>query len=88
LGRLSCQFVEQRLCVNQIGRIDAFSEPTMHRRQQVVSISALSLALPQFGEAGGGAEFPGFGLLGAGNSKSLLEAGFGFSVIVFGQSQQ
>jgi hypothetical protein len=36
----------------------------------------LALLLPQVGQAHGGAQFPGFGLLAAGNIQSLQKAGF------------
>jgi hypothetical protein len=43
---------------------------------------ALILLLPQARQARGGAQFPGFGLLLAGNVEGLVEAGFGFRGIV------
>jgi len=38
----------------------------------------LALALPQPGQARGGAELPGFGVLLAGNVDDLMKAGFRF----------
>ena len=43
----------------------------------------LLLLLPQAGEAGGRAQFPGFGFLAARNVESLVETRFGFRLIVW-----
>jgi hypothetical protein len=63
----SCEFLQQGFSVLQIRRVEPLGKPTVHRREQVVGRLALALALPQAGEAGGGSQFPGFGLLTAGD---------------------
>jgi hypothetical protein len=63
----SAEFITQRLGVLQIRCIKPLREPAVHWGQQVIGVLALLLGLPQAGQAGGGAEFPGFGLLAAGN---------------------
>src|SRR5215472_11813819 len=70
--RLGTQFVEQRLCVFEVGGIEAFGEPAVDRREQVVRFGAATLVAAEPSEARGGAQFPEFGLLLAGNAQSLL----------------
>src|SRR5262245_57395050 len=70
------QRVEQRLGFLEVSRIKALGEPAIDRRKQLVGLSAFPLLLPQAGEAQSGPQLPGFGLLVAGNGKSLLETGF------------
>jgi len=41
--RLRTQFVEQRLCVFEVGGIEAFGEPAVDRREQVVRFGAATL---------------------------------------------
>ena len=60
----------------------------MERREKFVGLRALALLLLQATEAHGGTEFPGLGLLAAGNSQGLLEAGFSLSHIRSGPGQQ
>lgn len=43
-------------------------------------MDALALLMPQARQTGCCGEFPGFGLLIAGSSKGLMEAGFGVDV--------
>ena len=43
---------------------------------------AFALLLPEASQAGGGAEFEGFGLLILGYRNGLLEAGFCLSLVV------
>ncbi len=52
----------------------SLGEPLVHRGEQVVGVLALVLVLPEASQAGGGAEFQGFGLLGAGYGEGLVEA--------------
>src|ERR1700738_2471774 len=50
-GELLGQLVEQRLGVPQDRRVEAFGEPAIHQREEVVSFRALALIAPQAGEA-------------------------------------
>src|SRR6266567_271293 len=63
----------QRLGLLEIRRVKPLGEPRVHRRQQVVGLLALPLGLPQAGQAGGGAQLPGAGLLLARDGQGLLE---------------
>jgi hypothetical protein len=72
----SREFVEQGPGLLQVGGIKALAEPAVDRRQQLVGLSALALALPQPTQTHSGAQLPGFGLLAAGNGEGLLEAFF------------
>lgn len=68
--------VQQSLRLVQIRRLKPLSKPRVHRRQQGGGCLALTLGLPQAGQAGGGAEFPGSGLLLTGNIEGLVETDF------------
>jgi CreA protein len=57
------QCLQQRLGILEIGRVEALGEPAVDRRQQVVSLLALTLLLPQASEAHGSTEFQRPGLL-------------------------
>jgi hypothetical protein len=74
---LLSQLLKQRLGFFQVSRVKALGEPPVHRRQQVDSVLALVLGLPQTGQTGSGAEFPGFGLVVTGEAEGLVEAAFG-----------
>jgi hypothetical protein len=76
------QRIEPCLGILQIGRIKPLSEPRVHRGEKVVGFVSLPLPLPQCGETGGSAEFPGFRLLILGYGYGLMEAGFSFHGIV------
>jgi hypothetical protein len=39
----SRQFVEQRLCLFEIGRVEAFGEPAVDRREEVSGFGAAAL---------------------------------------------
>jgi hypothetical protein len=52
----SAEFVEQRLGVLQVGRVEALGEPAIDRGEQVVRLGAPSLLGPESGEAGRGAQ--------------------------------
>jgi hypothetical protein len=71
----------------QIRRVKSLSEPPINRRQQVVGVLAPALLLPQAGEAHGGAEFQGFGVLVAGDVEGFVETGFGLVFIWDSQFQ-
>ncbi len=73
----SHKLLQQRLRLDQIRRVKPLSKPSIHRGEQVGGVLALILGLPQASQAGGGAEFPGFGLLASGDGEGLLEADFG-----------
>jgi len=55
--------IEQRLRLSQIGRVEAFREPAVDRREQVASFGAPTLVVAEPGEARGGAQFPELALL-------------------------
>jgi hypothetical protein len=73
---LGLELVQQCLRLLEIRRIKPFGEPVVDRGQHVVGLLALALGLPQARQTGGGAEFPGFGLLLTGHVEGLLETGF------------
>src|SRR5215831_17886919 len=56
-------------------------KPPVHRSQQFARLLHLALRAPEACEAHGGAEFPGFGLLLAGDREGVLEILFCFSRI-------
>src|SRR5215471_9531494 len=70
------RLLQERLRLLQVSRITALREPARDRCQEVSGFGALALLLPQAGQAHGGPQLPGFGLLLAGNGQRLLEAGF------------
>ena len=55
--------------------------------EQLARFVPLALLLPQQGQAHGGAQLPGFGLLMTGNGEGWLEAGFGLGRIGGGPAQ-
>ena len=59
----SSQLVEQRLCVFEIGRVEAFGEPAIDRCQQVAGFALAALVAAEPSEARDGAQFPEFGPL-------------------------
>jgi len=67
------QFRQKRLRVLQVRRLKPLSKPPVYGLEQLVGIPALTPALPQAGQAGGGVQFPGFGLLLAGDVEGLLK---------------
>jgi hypothetical protein len=52
----SCQLVEQRLGVLQIGGLEALGEPAVDRREKAVGRGASALLGPETGEAGRGTQ--------------------------------
>ncbi len=72
------QFVEQRLRLLQIGGIEPLCEPAVDGGEEVVGFGGLSLGVPEAGEAGRGAEFPGLGLLAPCKFERVRIIGFGF----------
>src|SRR5262245_51654850 len=69
-----CQRLQQCLRLLEVVGVKPLGEPAIDCRQQVVGLGPLALLLPQVSEAGGGAQFPGFGLLTVGDRDGLLEA--------------
>src|SRR5262249_58560109 len=72
----SPQSLQERFGLLKVTRTKALGEPAVDRGQQLVRLGPFALLLPQPCEAHGGTEFPGLGLLAAGNVETLLEAGF------------
>ena len=70
----SSELVEQRLGVLEHRRVEAFGEPVMDRRQQIVSFGALALVTPEPGAASSGAQLPELRTLGAPNSNRSAAA--------------
>ena len=71
------QLPQQRSCLLQIDATEPFREPVIHYRQGLPSGIVSTLPLPQPAEAHRGSEFPGLGLLIAGNGEGAMETGFG-----------
>src|SRR5437870_4194248 len=57
------EFVEQRLCVFEIGRVEAFGEPAVDRGEKIAGFGVTALVAAEPGEARGGAQFPELGPL-------------------------
>jgi hypothetical protein len=57
------ELIEQRLGFLEISGVKALGEPVIHRGEEVIGFLAFALLLPEASEAGGSAEFLGFGLL-------------------------
>src|SRR5262249_55523935 len=70
-GRLRTQLVEQRLCLLEIGSIEAFGEPAVDRREQIAGFGAAALVAAEPGEAHGGTQLPEFGLLLSGDPQGF-----------------
>jgi hypothetical protein len=74
----SRQLVEQRLCLVQIGGVEALGEPAVHGREQLLGFGALALFVPQPGEARRRAQLVGFSLLPSCDAQCLFERALGF----------
>jgi hypothetical protein len=72
------QLLQQRLRLLQIARVKTLSEPPVHRSQQFPRLLHVALRVPEACEAHGGAQFPGFGFLLAGDRERALEIRFSF----------
>src|SRR5712664_1077412 len=74
--------VQQHLRILQVSCIKPFGEPVVDRCQKVMGFLAFALLLPEASQAGGSTEFPGFCRLLLGYRNGVMEAGFGFEVII------
>jgi hypothetical protein len=68
---------KQPLRLDQIARVEPLRKPPVNRSQQFARFAHLALVAPEAGEAHGGAEFPGLGLLLTGAQEGALEVRFG-----------
>src|SRR5438132_986995 len=68
----SAKLVQQRLCLFQIGGVEAFGEPAVDRREEVAGFVAPILIAAEPGEADGGAQFPELGLLLHGDAQGFV----------------
>src|SRR6516165_2788047 len=62
------ELIEERLRLFEVGRVEAFGEPAVDRREQVASFGAAALVATEPGNTRGGAQFPELGLLLLGNA--------------------
>ena len=67
----SQQRVQQRLCLFEIGHVEALGEPAVDWREKVAGFLASTLLSPQPGEARGGAQFPELSALLLGDLRAL-----------------
>ena len=73
----SCQLVEQRLCLFQIGCVEAFGEPAIDRLEKIAGFGGATLVAAEPRETRSGAQFPKLSFL-------LLGEGQGFAIEVLG----
>src|SRR5215510_6001297 len=85
--RLSPQLFQQCLGLLQVGGVKALREPAVDRGQQVVSLLALSLLLPESTQAHGRAQLQRFRLLAAGHGQGLLKTGLSLMFVWDGLPQ-
>ncbi len=81
---LRIERVEQRLCLFEVGRFEAFGEPDVDRIKDVTGFGAAALVVAEPGEAHGGAQFPQLGVLLAGDAQGIaiqLLGGFGTPLV-------
>ena len=71
LVRRSSELLEERLCLFQIGVIEALGEPAVDRPQQLARFGAASLIATQPREAHSGAQFRELGLLLLGDAQGF-----------------
>jgi hypothetical protein len=81
----SCQLVEQRLCLFEVGGLEALGEPAVDRREEVAGFPPPALLAPQPCKADGGAQFQRFRLLGLGDADRLLKGGLALVELVLGE---
>src|SRR6516164_2190909 len=63
--------VEQRPRLPEIGRVEAFGEPAVDRREDVAGFGAAALVAAEPREARGGSQFPELGLLLPGDAQGF-----------------
>ena len=76
------QRVQQCLRLLQVSGVKPLGEPVIDLCQQVMGFLAFALLAPKPSETCGSTEFPRLGLLALGYTDGVMEAGFGFSLIV------
>jgi hypothetical protein len=69
----SGEFREQRFGLFEVGGVEAFGEPAVDRRQEIMGLGEFALVSPQPGEARRGAQLQGFRLLTPGGIDRSLE---------------
>src|SRR3984893_18133089 len=72
----SGQLIQQRFRLLEVGRVEAFGEPVVHRREEVAGFGALTLVAPEAGEAGVGAQLPHLSVLSPRDRQSTLQRSF------------
>src|SRR5215471_15979286 len=82
------QRVQQCLRLLQIRGVKSLGEPPVDRREERVGLSALTLVLPQPGEAHGDPQLQGLRLLATGNVKGLVETGLSLGLVCSRVRQQ
>src|SRR3954468_4651567 len=81
----SCQLLEQRLCLLQVGGIKAFAKPAVDRSDEVTGFGAPALLAPQPGEIADGAQLQRFCLLGLRDADRLLKGSLALVELIFGE---
>src|SRR5262249_27012285 len=76
------QRMQQCLRIFEIRCIKPFGEPPVNGCQEIMGFLVFALLVPQASQTCCGVEFPGSRLLRTGYTDGVLEAGFGFSLIV------
>src|SRR5262249_44337637 len=82
------QFVEQRLGLPQVERIEAFGEPVVDRSEKFASLLPPALTAPEPCHAHRRAQFPGLCLLLTRNRQRVLEIRFRFRRIRLWRQQR
>ena len=67
----SCQLIQQRLRLLQDRRVEAFGEPAIDRREQIMCLGPPALVTPEPGEAGRGSQLEKLRALLFGNGNGL-----------------
>src|SRR5262249_21695323 len=72
----SRQLIEQRFGVLQDGRVEAFGEPVVDRREEITGFGALPLVAPEAGKAHRSPQLPEFRTLPTRNGDGLAKTCF------------
>jgi hypothetical protein len=83
LRHCGSELVEQRFCVFEVGRREAFGEPAVDGREEAAGFGAAALVAAKAGEARGGTQFPELRSLFFGNAQGFavqLLSGLGMSL--------